>query len=266
MNWAVRKPLHKETVSGQVHLDRVKVAKGKILSATRKSLDTTFNEKTIQSITDTGIQKILLNYLKAKGSPEVAFSPEGIEEMNKTISLYNEGKNHQPILKVRVFEQGSKFPLGETGNKTKKFVEAAKGTNLFFGIYEDKAGKRSYNTIPLNLVIERQKQGLSPVSEINDKGHRLLFHLSPNDLVVIPKDGDINSKDVYKVVSFTGGRLYVIPHFVSSVIVNKIEYTQLNKIELTKEKDLIKKIEFDRLGNLISKSSKLEELFYKRRM
>ncbi len=132
-NWAVRKALHKETVSGQVHLDHVKVGKGKILTATRKSLDSSFNEKSILSITDTGIQKILLNYLKVKNNnPEVAFSPEGIEEMNKNIALYNDDKSHQPILKVRVFEQGSKFALGETGNKTTKFVEAAKGTNLFF--------------------------------------------------------------------------------------------------------------------------------------
>src|SRR5690606_34680736 len=141
-NWAIRKPLHKETVSGKVQLDRSKESRGKILTATRKSLDTTFNEKNISNITDTGIQKILYNYLKAKGSPELAFSPEGIDELNQNICLYNEGKNHQPILKVRVFESGSKFSLGETGNKISKFVEAAKGTNLFFGVYADKSGKR----------------------------------------------------------------------------------------------------------------------------
>src|SRR5690606_22374155 len=97
VNWAIRKPMHKETVSGVVDLPRIKVPKGKILTATRKLLDTSFNEKTILSITDTGIQKILLNYLKVKGSPELAFSPEGIEEMNQNISLYNDGKPHQSI-------------------------------------------------------------------------------------------------------------------------------------------------------------------------
>ncbi len=187
-NWAIRKALHKDTVSGKVHLDRIRVARGKILTATRKALDTSFNERTIESITDTGIQKILINYLRAKGSPELAFSSEGIEEMNQNIALYNDGKTHQPILKVRVFEQGSKFTLGETGNKTTKFVEAAKGTNLFFGVYVDQEGKRSYDTIPLNVVIERQKQGLQPVPELNEKGHELLFSLSPNDLVYVPEE------------------------------------------------------------------------------
>ncbi|RLZ06691.1 type II CRISPR RNA-guided endonuclease Cas9 [Faecalibacter macacae] len=262
-NWAVRKALHKETVSGQVRLDRVKVAKGKILTATRKSLDSSFNEKTISSITDTGIQKILLNFLKAKGNnSEVAFSPEGIEEMNKDIKLYNEGKNHQPILKVRVFEQGSKFALGETGNKTQKFVEAAKGTNLFFGIYQDKTGKRSYDTIPLNLVIERQKQGLSPVPETNEKGHALLFYLSPNDLVSIPNENnEIESENVYKMVSSTGSECHFIKANISTLIKNydaksKIgELGSLNKLEVTIDskyriKEVCVKLKLDRLGNI----------------
>jgi CRISPR-associated endonuclease Csn1 len=155
-------------------------------------------------------------------------------------------------LKVRVFEQGSKFSLGETGNKTDKYVEAAKGTNLFFGIYADKDGKRSYDTIPLNVVIERQKQGLPSVLELNEKDHRLLFSLSPNDLVYVPNgdDAEMNNKDIYKVVSFTGGRLYAIPQSVSTVIVNKTEFTQLNKVEFTSEKEICIKLKVDRLGNI----------------
>lgn len=257
-NWAIRKSLHKETVSGQIHLDRVKVTKGKIVTATRKSLDSSFNEKSIESITDTGIQKILRNYLKVKDNkPDVAFSPEGIEELNKSISVYNEGKNHQPIIKVRVFEQGSKFPVGETGNKTAKFVEAAKGTNLFFGIYQDKTGKRSYDTIPLNLVIERQKQGLLPVPETNEKGHQLLFHLSPNDLVYVPTIDDnekIDLNNIYKVVSFSTYQLFFVKNNIATSIVNKMEFSTLNKMEKSTESIMIKdvciKLKVDRLGNI----------------
>ena len=71
------------------------------------------------------------------------------------------------------------------GNKATKYVEAAKGTNLYFGVYQGK-DKRSFATIPLNEVIERQKQGLSSVPEYNEKGAPLLFSLSPNDLVYVP--------------------------------------------------------------------------------
>lgn len=257
VNWAIRKPLHKDTVSGIVDLPRVKVPKGKILTATRKSIDTTFTPKTIESITDTGIQKILLNYLKSMdNNSELAFSPEGLEAMNQNIRLYNDGREHQPIYKVRIFELGSKFPLGQTGNKRDKYVEAAKGTNLFFAIYEDENAKRNYATIPLNEVIERQKQGLNSVPEINEHGHQLLFSLSPNDLVYVPEEGEhfdhinFSSKKVFKVVSFTTNRLYVVPVNVSTVIVNKVEYSQLNKIELTKEKDVCIKLKIDRLGNI----------------
>src|SRR5690554_2304432 len=268
VNWAIRKPLHKETVSGLVDLPRIKEAKGKILTATRKSLDPSFNEKTISSITDTGIQKILLNYLKVKGSPALAFSPEGIEEMNQNIRLYNEGKFHHPIFKVRVFEQGSKFQLGETGNKTKKYVEAAKGTNLFFGVYwVEKKQKRSFETIPLNIVIERQKQGLSSVPEIDEKGNELLFYLSPNDLVYIPENEEvfdestIDVRRIYKMVSSTGSECHFIKHDISTLIKNydaksKIgEMGSLNKLETTIDgiyriKEVCIKLKVDRLGNI----------------
>jgi len=268
-NWAIRKPLHKETVSGKVLLNRIKVPKGKILTATRKNIDTSFDLKNIMSITDTGIQKILINYLNSKeNNPVLAFSPEGIEDMNTNILKYNDGKFHQPIYKVRIFEIGSKFPLGETKNKTSKYVEAAKGTNLFFAIYQNEDGKRSFETIPLNMVIERQKQGLSAIPDTDEKSNRLLFYLSPNDLVYLPSEDERDNNlpitfdnltkeqitNIYKVVSFTGNRFYAIPFNAAKSIVDKIEFTQLNKLEFTLNKQSIKDIciplKVDRLGNI----------------
>ena len=270
INWAIRKPLHKDTVSGVVQLTRVKAPKDKIITATRKALDTTFDTKTIESITDTGIQKILSNYLKAKGgNPEIAFTPEGIEEMNNNIALYNDDKKHMPIFKARIFETGSKFQLGYTGNKTAKYVEAAKGTNLFFAIYEGKNGKRNFDTIPLNLVIERLKQGLSPVPEINDKGDKLIFHLSPNDLVYVPTPEELENLEaidfsnisneqstrIYKMVSSTGSQCFFIRNDVATSIQNKSEFSSLNKTEKgidgTMIKDFCLKILIDRLGKVI---------------
>lgn len=254
MNWVVRKPLHKETVSGKVDLSRVKVAKGKILTATRKDVDSSFDAKTIESITDTGIQKILRNYLAAKNdNPELAFSPEGLEDLNANIKQYNGGKAHQPIRKVRIFEQGSKFSLGESGSKKLKYVEAAKGTNLYFAVHIADDGKRTFDTIPLNIVIERLKQGLPPV-ELKGEDD---FYLMPNDLIYVAYEDELNidyqldkKKNIFKIVSFTGNRLYCIPHSVASTIVNKFEFTQLNKIEFTKEKDLMIKLKIDRIGNV----------------
>ena len=47
---------------------------------------------------------------------------------------------------------------------------------------------------------------------------------------------------IYKIVSFTGNRLYAIPYNVSNMIWDKNEYTQLNKGESTDMKESIKEI------------------------
>nr|WP_240616291.1 type II CRISPR RNA-guided endonuclease Cas9 [Prevotella jejuni] len=336
--WAIRKPMHKETVFGQVNLRRkvtvkLKDALEKIpaicnkelrdyinilvakqfnkkqilahfksinyrlnmksvykvdvwqfsnekepMVATRKSVDTSFDAKRIATITDTGIQKILRNYLETKDNdPNIAFTPEGIAEMNKHITEYNNGKQHQPILKVRVSEpKGAKYQVGETGNKTSKFVEAQKGTNLYFAIYEDKEGNRSYSTIPLNEVIERLKQGLSPVPDTNEKGIPLKFHLSPNDLVYVPKtdeENEIKTGQIYKFVDSSGTTANFIPHRVSNLIYNvdkKIAENFCNHEVIQNEygigspqsknqksitgkmiKAVCWKLELDRLGNIL---------------
>lgn len=322
--WAIRKPLHKETVFGHVNLRRKVTVKLKdainnipaicdkvlrdyindliakkynskqILAhfkdknyrlnmksvdkvevwqfsdekeemvATRKPLDTSFDVKRIATITDTGIQKILLNYLSTKNNdPNIAFTPESIAEMNKHIVEYNNGKQHQPILKVRVSEpMGAKYKVGETGNKTKKFVEAQKGTNLYFAIYEDKEGNRTYNTFPLHKVAKQLKQGLSSVPDKNKQEDPLRFYLSPNDLVYVPteeeklsNDCKLNKKRIYKMVSSTGNECYFLPYTISNVIYNKVEFESLNKMGRALTGEMIKaicwKIEVDRLGNIL---------------
>ena len=321
-SWAIRKPMHKDTVFGEVNLRRIKIVslneaikrplsivekdlKKKILElqkqgcdsvkikkhfadnadawseinfskirvyyftreskeryfAVRKTLDTSFEETKIEnSVTDTGIKKILLRHLETKnGDPELAFSPEGIEEMNSNIKEYNNGKSHKPVLKVRVYEKADKYSVGSIGNKSSKFVEAQKGTNLFFAVYQTDQGKRVFETISLNIVIERQKQGLTSAPEKNENGDKLLFVLSPNDLVYIPlkneKPDEISfenlDKDrILKVVSFSGKRLYAIPFTVASVIFDKNEYTQLNKIELIDTKEILIPFFTDRLGRV----------------
>ena len=241
--------------------------------ATRKPLDTSFNKKKIEeSVTDTGIQAILLKHLEAKdGDAELAFSPDGIDEMNRNIVALNNGKFHQPILKVRVYEQADKFPIGQTGNKSQKYVEAAKGTNLFFFVYENNNKKRLFVTVPLNLVIDCQKRFtknwvceldkiLKETNEVAQDAH-FLFSLSPGDLVYLPKDGETTVDDltrIYKIVSFTNSRLYCIPYSVANSIVDKVEYTQLNKLEFDNInnirlsfKEVCVPIKVDRLGNII---------------
>lgn len=324
-SWAIRKPMHKDTVFGKVNLQKVKEVrlslaldtpkmivdkklKEKVLQlysykydkkridkyfkenaslwkdlnlskvavyyftndsteplvAVRKPLDTSFNAKKIkESVTDTGIQKILLNHLSNnQDNPNLAFSPDGIDEMNKNLTTLNDGKYHQPIYKVRVCEpQGNKFSVGTSGNKTSKYVEAAKGTNLFFAVYQTEDGKRNYETIPLNVVIEREKLGWTPVPENNNNGDKLLFWLSPNDLVYVPTADELNNGmrldnmdkgRIYKMISCSGPQCFFIPQNVSNAIIPVIELGANNKAEKSWNNEMIKAvcvpIRVDRLG------------------
>lgn len=226
--------------------------------ATRKSLDTSFDQKKIkESVTDTGIQKILLAQLAAKGNnPNQAFSPDGIEEMNRNIIELNRGNFHQPILKVRVYEKADKFAIGQTGNKAKKFVEAAKGTNLFFAILGTEKESmeigqtkvvRSYLTIPLNVMVDCQKEYGSTWKNnleayLKDKDliapeSKLLFVLSPNDLVYLPKkegndDSIVDKNRIYKFIDPNDDKGGFVPYAVARTIFS-VKFTDQKKAGLS---------------------------------
>lgn len=229
------------------------------LSATRVLIDTSFDKKKIESITDSGIRKILLRHLKEKeDDPKVAFTPEGIAEMNRRIRELNDGKDHKPIYKVRKTELlGMKFPVGQVGAKKQKYVEADKGTNLFFAVYCDEEGKRSYTSIPFNIAVERMKSGTGVAPLFDGDGNRLLFVLSPFDLVYVPEEGEHvdeirNTERIWKFVSCTQNRGFYIPANIAYPISNGNEYGSMNKIELTDDKISIKsvciKLQVNRLG------------------
>lgn len=325
-HWAIRKPLHKETVSGRITLrekkmvrlaealkeykslvdkslkkqieelnrlqytekailkyfkDRENIWEGKDIkrvevyvfntdcAATRTELSDAFTDKKVASITDSGIRAIIdrhVNGEKYQGNYVQALSPDGLEEMNANMQALNGGKAHKPVYKVRVSEPvGLKFPVGTVGAKKDKWVEAAKGTNLFFGIYVDNEGNRSFSTIPFAEVVERMKQQLSPVPLGNDKGGRLLFYLSPNDLVYVPTEDEIEnqspitlqdmtnkSERIYKLVSCTTNYAFFVPVNIATPIVATTELGANNKAEKAWDGIMIKqhciKLTVDRLG------------------
>lgn len=340
-HWAIRKPLHKETVYGKVLIEdgktvpvrkavelanegkseliadpkirseiidllkqqgSVKAAqdslkkqplekKGSKLSrvklytegtASRSSLDEGTN---VKRITDKGIRKIVEQHLaqakyqnrtdangKALDPKSLALSPEGLRDMNQNLRALNGGKDHQPIKKVRIWEPGNRFQLGEDGAKAKKFVESAKGTNLFFAIYEDEHGKRNYESIPLNELIEHQKQMAALPKDqrtkvpVNSELGELLMVLSPGDLVFVPSptlkhDGQIDPERIYKMVRSTEEECYFLQHNIASLIKQYDSKTRIGefKSQNISEKSLdevvIKqfgmKLQVNRIGELI---------------
>lgn len=243
--------------------------------------------KKIEGITDTGIQKILKAHLQAKGnSPELAFSADGIDEMNRNIVELNGGKPHKPIYKVRRYESGNKYSIGQKGCKAKKFVEADKGTNLFFAIFNsEKLNKesgemesvRSYLTIPLNVMIDCQKKFgskwqanietyLKECKLVSDEV-KLLFILSPNDLVYLPtkeelKDGikAVDKKRIYKMVSCTGNEGHFAPARIANPILQTTELGSNNKAQRAWTGEMLKEtcvpLKVDRLGNIVELNGK----------
>lgn len=197
------------------------------------------NRAIIESITDESIQKILMAHLAANNNDsQVAFSAEGIDEMNRNIVCLNNGKFHKPIKRVRVYEQSEiKFSVGQNGSKAYKFVEADKGTNLFFvvcqkEVYDKESGVekkvREFTTIPLRMVINCQKnygknwqwqfETFLKKEKIIKQDSHLLFVLSPNDLVYVPTEKQIQNgiftidrEHIYIVNDFNDSTIYFRP-------------------------------------------------------
>ena len=227
--------------------------------ANRITIDSTITKTDIQNISDKSICNIMLKHLdkykddKGDVHPELAFNSDGIKNMNDNIKDLNEGKPHKPIYHVRkVRTKGIKFPVGETGKKPLKFVDTDKDSNIYFAIYVDNDNKRSYESIPLNVSIERQKQGLPPADIIKEDGRKLLFTLSPNDLVRIPC---IDGMPIYKMVSCTKRQCFFVPQTWATTIANGIELGAANKVEMdvstgTNIKQYCEKITVDRLGHI----------------
>lgn len=285
--WAVRKPLHEDSVYGKVDLNFVKLNAGQLF-ARRKPIGDVFlskNKKTknpeevkkaieekIKKITDTGIQKILFAHLdKYADQPTLAFTPEGIEEMNRNIKELNGGKDHQPIWKVREYESGNKFAVGKKGNKRAKFVKVAKGNNLFFAVTEkDEVNKktgnvekvRSCRAIPLQEALEKKKRK----QELDENAS---FFLSPNDLVYLPTVEErerlflgetlltIDKRRIYKMVSARAdeNRCFFVLAQVAAVIQNEFGSGNKNSLEkaITGEKIIehCVPLKVNRLGEIL---------------
>ena len=93
-----------------------------------------------------------------------------------------------------------------------------------------------------------------------------MFWLSPNDLVYVPSVDEVvngriadclDKNRIYKIVSFTGKRLYGIPYSVANVIVDKFEFSLLNKIEFIGEKEICIPVKISRLGRVLSVGKRL---------
>ena len=232
-HWAIRKALHKETVYGK--FKGIKTPNNKVATFVKTDLSGIDKAKHIEQIVDKNIREVIIpnhlnDYVDEQGKIDYkeAFSPEGIEKLNANIIQLNNGKFHHPIYKVKMYEVGSRFSLSENleSPKHKKYVEAAKGTNLFFAIYRDTGKqKRNFETVPLNEVIAHQKsvahlpkKERTPIPIKPEKGE-FLFSLSPGDLVYVPTDEEIEVPEIVNINDLSKeqiNRIYVVNDFSST--------------------------------------------------
>lgn len=229
-------------------------------AVSREKLNDSFTEKKIKEKVaeyDTnkpiGIKHLLLSHLKEfDNNPKQAFKGEGLEILRK--------KAKHPITTISTYEIiGKKFEV-----RPNQLVETAKGTNLFFVIYENiETCERDYETLSFEEVVAAKMNKLPIVKEKEGFRH---FTLSPHDLVYVPdpeenvkiinwnKTDSFTSKKIYKVVSSTGKECHFVPHNFSRVILPKIELGSLNKSERTINGTMIKtcciKLKHDKLGNI----------------
>ncbi|MGJ1497638.1 type II CRISPR RNA-guided endonuclease Cas9 [Sphingobacterium spiritivorum] len=198
--------------------------------------------KAVQSITSTGVQRILENHLnnfketvdgKIKFDTENAFSSDGIKELNKNITELNNGKFHHPIYKVRTSDaMGTKFSVSEDGQKSTKYVVTAAGSNAFCGFYQNGTDRKFY--IPtLRESVESLKQGFEPCPAIHPENpeYKLIFVLNPSDLVYVPTElekenpnlidfNNLKRERIYKFTDGSGIDINFIPVNIATTIFN----------------------------------------------
>jgi CRISPR-associated endonuclease Csn1 len=220
----------------------------------RVEVSSGFDAKRIEKIPDEGIQQELTNHIQSISEHNADLPADGrIDPFgNEGMEILNRNRN-RPLVKVTTYEESSsKFEI-----RPGQFTEADKGTNLYFVIYvnENDPSDRTYETISLRRVIEAKMKGEHFVEQ--KEGYRW-FLLSPGDLVYLPKVGgeieQVDSMDVYKMVSATRKQCFFIPNSVSSLVADKIEFDSMNKIERADDGRIIKEycfpLNIDRIGNL----------------
>jgi len=237
----------------------------------RVELDESFTEKKIKekiaeydTNKEKGLKNLLLKHLEEHNNkPKEAFTGEGLEALWK--------KTKRPVTTVSIYEPiGKKFQI-RPDKTPNQYVEAAKGTNLFFVIYENiHTGERDFETLNFLEVVTAKMEKLPVVKPREGYNH---FTLSPNDLVYVPdqdenidlidwdKDKERISKRIYKMVkSPTDNQCYFIPHNIANLVIpydskTKIgEFGSQNCSEKSLDDLIIKrhcvKLKHDRMGNV----------------
>lgn len=190
-------------------------------------------------------------------NPHIAFSTEGIKDMNSHIVELNNGKNHKPIYKVKVVQAlGKMFPIAEekpgqpVTAKNKQYVISDAGSNKYCGIYKSANGETAIYVPSLKATIEaiRNNDSLFPDIHPDSFEFKYAFTLSPLDLVYVPTQDEIENNHLSD--NLDPSRIYIVNDFNDAGVMYFRPYSHANAI-IDKEIDLRK----DKKGNIIGSFS-----------
>ncbi len=175
-------------------------------------------------------------------NPQIAFTTDGITDMNNHIEELNNNKRHKPIFKVKVTQaKGKAFLVSEPDKdkplvvKNKQYVITDSDSNRFCGIYKDQNGNTKIYVPSLRETIATIKLGeaIMPQYHPDKETFGLKFCLSPLDMVYMPTKDEIekghinNNVDIsriYVVNDFKGNTVYFRPYYYAAAIIkNEID-------------------------------------------
>lgn len=173
-------------------------------------------------------------------NPQIAFSADGIKEMNSHIAELNNNKRHKPIYQVKMTQaKGKMFLVSEPDKekpmtvKNKQYVTTDADSNRFCGIYKDKNGNTETYMPSLREAVTAIRSGESLMPQYHPQkiDYVFKFCLSPLDMVYMPtkeeiESGHIDNKGIdinriYVVNNFTKGTIYFRPYYFAAAIVEK---------------------------------------------
>jgi CRISPR-associated endonuclease Csn1 len=226
------------------------------IATSRMKLDSGVTKVKLDRIVDPNMQKKLMQHFEENNSKaDEAFSETGLAKFNK--------HRHNAVKSVKIKQDlGIAFPLGDGEMTRHKYGKGAKGTNLYFVIYRNlKTGEHlitTNSTMSFNDLLEIEKAKEDYAEHIEGFDY---FTLSPGDLVYIDTDErgslpkGVNTRMIYKCVSFSKQQCFFVPHRISSLIVEGKELSVKNKMEKSIDNIMIKsrclKLKVDRLGTIV---------------
>ncbi|MDX2188930.1 MAG: HNH endonuclease domain-containing protein [Bacteroidota bacterium] len=225
---SIRGSMHEDTNYGQIQYPNnthEKIKNGDAIYVTRKPLSYFSKIEQLEKVIDAKVREVLILRLRQY---DMDFKKAFSDIENNPVWMYSINGAKVPIKKVRVLDSAEEMIPIKPKENPKLFVSP--GNNYIMAIYEDKKTKKRDYEIATFYEASKKKLKKEPIIEKQKEGKNLLFTLKQHELFVIYENhqDEINWNDkkelsarLYKVVKFTGGRIYLSKHILTNVKVDK---------------------------------------------